>query len=357
MQWRRDDSAQYLPTGHLVFARAGALYAMPFDAAAARRHRRAGQGRRRSRHASRERRRASRDLRQRNAGLCGGRFQDRRATVAVGRPQRRRAASHRSAGIVLVAARLSRWAAHRRRHRRGVLEGLGAGRRARHVHARQPARRRSGSRRVDARRRARNVRRDTTGSGAVRLFSDRFDGTGSATLLFDGAESPTPLGWSPDGRKLLYRQIGATTGSGRVALLRSTIERRRRSCRACERDVGLVLAGRPLGRVRVRRIGAGRGLRSTGARTRPQPGFGRRRHGPGMVARRARAVLRARATPCSLRPSRSAKHSAAARCGVCSRGRTLSMRSRVNYDVAPDGQRFLVPGNQAARLLISSSWC
>ena len=53
---------------------------------------------------------------------------------------------------------------------------------------------------------------DTAGSGAIRLFSDKIDGTGSATLLFDGSESASPLSWSPDGRRLLYRQIGATTG-------------------------------------------------------------------------------------------------------------------------------------------------
>ncbi len=53
---------------------------------------------------------------------------------------------------------------------------------------------------------------DTAGSGRVRLFTDRLDGTGTAALLFDSSESPSPLSWSPDGRRLLYRQIGATTG-------------------------------------------------------------------------------------------------------------------------------------------------
>jgi hypothetical protein len=53
---------------------------------------------------------------------------------------------------------------------------------------------------------------DPGGSGAVRLFSDRVDGTGSATLLLDSAQSSSPLDWSPDGRKLLYWQIGAFTG-------------------------------------------------------------------------------------------------------------------------------------------------
>ena len=54
---------------------------------------------------------------------------------------------------------------------------------------------------------------DTAGSGAVRLFSDKIDGTGSATRSLRRRRRP-PLrsSWSPDGRRLLYRQIGATTG-------------------------------------------------------------------------------------------------------------------------------------------------
>ena len=53
---------------------------------------------------------------------------------------------------------------------------------------------------------------DTKGSGVTRFFVDRFDGTGSAALLFDGAVSPAPFSWSPDGRRLLYREIGGSTG-------------------------------------------------------------------------------------------------------------------------------------------------
>jgi Tol biopolymer transport system component len=52
----------------------------------------------------------------------------------------------------------------------------------------------------------------TTGSGAARLFSDRFDGTGSGTLLLDDPITPSPQSWSPDARTLLYGQQGATTG-------------------------------------------------------------------------------------------------------------------------------------------------
>ncbi|HEX6162006.1 MAG TPA: hypothetical protein VFZ31_01485, partial [Vicinamibacterales bacterium] len=53
---------------------------------------------------------------------------------------------------------------------------------------------------------------DPAGSGKYRLFSDRVDGTGSATLLFDSDVSSTPLDWSPDGKWLLYRQTAAATG-------------------------------------------------------------------------------------------------------------------------------------------------
>ena len=53
---------------------------------------------------------------------------------------------------------------------------------------------------------------DATGSGVTRLFSDLADGTSTATLLFESSESATPLSWSPDGRRLLYRRVGASTG-------------------------------------------------------------------------------------------------------------------------------------------------
>ncbi|HET9475731.1 MAG TPA: protein kinase, partial [Steroidobacteraceae bacterium] len=49
------------------------------------------------------------------------------------------------------------------------------------------------------------------GSEAVRLYNDRFDGAGTPKIVFDGGETPSPLSWSPDGQRLLYREIGATT--------------------------------------------------------------------------------------------------------------------------------------------------
>jgi eukaryotic-like serine/threonine-protein kinase len=59
---------------------------------------------------------------------------------------------------------------------------------------------------------------DTEGSGADRLFSDRIDGTGSPRLLFDGPSSLVPMSWSPDGRRLLCGNAGATTGQDVWAL-------------------------------------------------------------------------------------------------------------------------------------------
>jgi eukaryotic-like serine/threonine-protein kinase len=53
---------------------------------------------------------------------------------------------------------------------------------------------------------------DPEGTGAVHLFTDRSDGAGKAKMLFESRESPSPLNWSPDARKLLYRRIGAATG-------------------------------------------------------------------------------------------------------------------------------------------------
>ena len=101
------DSAQYLPTGHLVYARAGALYAVRFDAArlavtgapvkvadAVITHPESG---------------GAQVAISRTGTLVyaagGSRTAER--PLAMGRPQRGRAAGHRSAGAVLVAAHLS----------------------------------------------------------------------------------------------------------------------------------------------------------------------------------------------------------------------------------------------------------
>ena len=209
-------SAQYVPTGHLVFARAGALYADAVRHRPTRCHWRAGQGCRRSHHHPESG--GAQIAISRNGALvyaAGGSGPP--SNRPMGRPQRRCATSHRSTRIVLVAAHLSRRTANHGRHRRSVLEGLGPRRRARHA-ARVSQLAGDQDRAVWMPDGVQvTFGADTTGSGAVRMFSHRFDGTGSATLVFDSSESPSPLGWSPDGRKLLYRQIGAAHRPGRVA--------------------------------------------------------------------------------------------------------------------------------------------
>ncbi len=53
---------------------------------------------------------------------------------------------------------------------------------------------------------------DPEHGGTVRPFSDRIDGTESAKLLFDSEQSLAPMSWSADGKHLLYGQVGAATG-------------------------------------------------------------------------------------------------------------------------------------------------
>jgi eukaryotic-like serine/threonine-protein kinase len=53
---------------------------------------------------------------------------------------------------------------------------------------------------------------DSTYSGAIRLYSERIGATGGAALLFESARLPAPLSWSPDGRSLLYGEFAAATG-------------------------------------------------------------------------------------------------------------------------------------------------
>ena len=54
---------------------------------------------------------------------------------------------------------------------------------------------------------------DTTGKGAVRLFTDHVDGSGNPAVIADNSQSSVKaLGWSRDGRRLLYGTTGATTG-------------------------------------------------------------------------------------------------------------------------------------------------
>ena len=133
--------------------------------------------------------------------------------------------------------------------------------------------------------------------------------------------------WSPDGRRLLYGQTGATTGRD-VSIYSSDDRTSKPFLRAsAERVFGLLLAGWPLGRVRVRRIRPGRGLRAA------IPGPGQ----PDTDFRSTAARLRCgretaassfsrRATRFSRRQSASAEHLGAAPSGVCFQDRTASRK-------------------------------
>ena len=160
----------------------------------------------------------------------------------------------RPAGAVLVAAHFSGWQAGRGPHRRRFLEDVGAGSGARNVHAREPAQRGPGTRGVDAGRRSYHVRCRYGGQwqgpsvhGQARWHRDR------RASLFDSSESPSPLSWSPDGRRLLYRQGSeqATTGQDVWVYSARGSEHDAVSEERGERVVGGVFAGRTMGSVRV----------------------------------------------------------------------------------------------------------
>jgi eukaryotic-like serine/threonine-protein kinase len=206
------DSAQYLPTGHLLFARAGSLYAVRFDAArlavtgapvkvadSVTTHPESGGAQLAisrtgtlvyaeggSRTAERpllwvDRNGTARPLTERQASFLWPRIS----------PDGRRIA------VVIDAAYSKIWVLDVERGTWTRASQL-AGDQDRAVWMPDGAHLSFGG--------------DPAGSGAVRVYSDRSDGAGSATVLFDRTESASPLSWSPDGRVLLYRQIGATTG-------------------------------------------------------------------------------------------------------------------------------------------------
>ena len=322
------DSAQYLPTGHLVYARAGALYAVRFDAArlavigapvkvadAVVTHPESGGAQVAiSRtgtlvYAAGGSRTAERPLLWVDRSGAARPVTDRQASYWWPRisPDGRRIA------VVIDAAFSKIW----------VLDvERGTFTRASQLAGDQDR----AAWMPDGR--SCHLRCGPTGSGAVRLFSDRIDGTGSAALLFDGSESPSPLSWSPDGRRLLCRQIGAITGQDVWVYSADDRSVDAVSPEFVQRVVGHLLAGRPLGGVRIRRIRPGRGVRPAVPRARhPESGFDRRRHGSGVVARRARALLCEGGRALRDAPSASAERSPAARYGVCSRDRTASTKS------------------------------
>ena len=286
------DSAQYLPTGHLVFARAGALYAMRFDAArlavtgapvkvadAVITHPESGGAQVAiSRtgtlvYAAGGSRTAERPLLWVDRSGAARPVTDRQASFWWPRisPDGRRIA------VVIDAAFSKIWVLDVERGTFTRASQL-AGDQDRAAWMPDGVHVTFGA--------------DTTGSGAIRLFSDRIDGTGSATLLFDGSGSASPLGWSPDGRRLLYRQIGATTGQD--VWVYSADDRTSTpflQSPSNESSATFSPDGRWVAYVSDE-SGAARGVRATVPRARhPESGFDRRRHGSSVVARRARAVL------------------------------------------------------------------
>ena len=186
---------------------------------------------------------------------------------------------------------------------------------------------------------------DTTGQRRGAAFSrTRFDGTGTATLLVDGLESPSPLSWSPDGRRLLYQADRRDHRSGRVGLFRhDRTSTPFLQTLANESSAAFSPDGRWVayvsdesGRAEVLRAAVSRAWH-------PTSGFGRRRHGAGVVARRPRALLCERGHALhdagQPRPTRSP----AAPVRRLFSGPYSFDEVTVNYDVAPDGQHFLVP--------------
>ncbi len=202
-------------------------------------------------------------------------------------------------------------------------------------------------------------RSNRTGSGD--LYQKLLTGADPEQLLFASDQLKVPTSWSADGRFLLYLSIDPQTNAD-LWVLPMTGDPDRTPWVFLQTDVsrGLwrVLAGRPLGRLPLERIGAARGLRATVCRARShgnRRGSGWRRaasvdggrHLSRMATGRPGAVLpesgrrddggvdhRHRgARSCRARP----------RCFSATRiyrGGTDVQQGR-QYDVAPDG-RFLI---------------
>jgi eukaryotic-like serine/threonine-protein kinase len=353
-------SAHYLPTGHLVFARAGALYAVRFDVArlavtsapvkvidAVVTHPESG---------------GAQIAISRNGTLvyaAGGSHAAERALLWVdrtgaARPVIDRPASYwwprispdgRRIAVVIDAAFSKVWVLD---IERGTLTRVSqlAGDQDRATWMPDSVHVTFGA--------------DTTGNGAVRMFSHRFDGAGDATMLFDSTESPSPLGWSPDGRKLLYRQISAATGQDvwiysadertSTPLLQGPANEWSAAFSPDGRWVAYVSDESGAAQVYVRGVRApGRSQVSIDGGTAP------------VWARDGRELFFAKgdtlfATPVTLGETFT---SGAVR-RLFSGPYSFDGLVAVNYDVAPDGQHFLVPGNQLAaapdRLELVLNW-
>jgi serine/threonine-protein kinase len=187
---------------------------------------------------------------------------------------------------------------------------------------------------------------DTTGTGAVRLFSDTSDSTGTATLLIDSSESPSPLGWSPDGRHLLYRQIGSTSGQDvwvysavdrmSMPLLQTTANEWSAAFSPDGRWVAYVSDESGRAEVYVRPF------QGTGSRTQVSIDGGT----APVWSRNGHELFFAKADTLFTAPVTLGRTFTSGPAHRLFSGPYSFDEVTVNYDVAPDGQRFLVPRNQ-----------
>ena len=358
------NSARYLPTGHLVFARAGALYAMPFDLARLAvtgapvkvvdgviTHPESG---------------GAQVSISRNGTLvyaAGGSRSAERPLLWVDRSGAARPATDRRASywwprvspdgqriaVVIDAAFSKIWILDAERGTLARASQL-AGDQDRAVWMPDGVHVTFGI--------------DMTGRGEVSLLSHRFDGTGSGTLLFEGPESPTPLGWSPDGRRLLFRQTGATTAEDvwlysvddrtTTPFLQGPANETSASFSPDSRWVAYVSDESGAAQVYVRPMhGPGRSQVSVDGGTAPVWG----RDGRELFFAKGDTLF---AAPVTLGET----FSSGAVQRLFSGPYTFDVLAvnylqTVNYDVAPDGQRFLVPGNQASaphQLELALNW-
>ena len=346
------NSARYLPTGHLVFARAGALYAMPFDIARLSvtgapvkvvdgviTHPESG---------------GAQVSISRNGTLvyaAGGSRSAERPLLWVDRSGAARPATERRASywwprispdgqqvaVVIDAAFSKIWVLD---VDRGTLSRV----------SQLPGDQDRAAWMPDGVHLTFGI--DMTGHGEVSLLSHRFDGTGNGTLMFEGPKSPTPLGWSPDGRKLLFRQTGATTAEDvwlysledRTAtpFMQGPANETSASFSPDGRWVAYVSDESGAAQVYVRPVhGPGRSQVSVDGGTAPVWGRGGRE----LFFAKGDTLF---AAPVTLGET----FSSGAAQRLFSGPYTFDVLAAnylqtVNYDVAPDGQRFLVPGNQA----------
>jgi dipeptidyl aminopeptidase/acylaminoacyl peptidase len=170
--------------------------------------------------------------------------------------------------------------------------------------------------------------------------------------MFEGPKSPTPLGWSPDGRKLLFRQTGATTAEDvwlysiddRTAtpFMQGPANETSASFSPDGRWVAYVSDESGAAQVYVRPVhGPGRSQVSVDGGTAPVWG----RDGRELFFAKGDTLFAAPVTPGATFSSGPVRR-------LFSGPYTFDVLAAnylqtVNYDVAPDGQRFLVPGNQA----------